>query len=60
MLTARPQAARSQPLTPGMRGSAPESCTPIRMKIRLFSMNTRMFHTERARMRICAETMAGE
>ena len=23
-------------------------------------MNTRMFHTERARMRISAETMAGE
>ena len=45
---------------PLMRSSAPETCSPIRMKIRLFSMNTRMFHTERARMRISAETMAGE
>ena len=37
----------------------PESAMPISMKIRLFIMNTRMFHTERARMRISAETIAG-
>jgi len=32
---------------------------PIRMKIRLLSMNTSTFHTERAMMRISAETTSG-
>ena len=38
----------------------PESYSPIRMKTRLFSMKTRMFQTERARMRISADTIRGE
>ena len=37
----------------------PESAMPMRMKIKLFSTKTRMFHTERARMRISADTMTG-
>lgn len=36
-----------------------ESCRPISMKTRLFSRNTSTFHTERAMMRISAETISG-
>ena len=32
---------------------------PISMKIKLFSMNTRTFHIERAMMRISGETISG-
>ena len=35
-------------------------CIPIRMKIRLFSMNTMKFQTERAMILIFAETISGE
>jgi hypothetical protein len=37
-----------------------DSCRPMRMKTRLLSRNTRRFHTERAMMRVSAETICGE